>query len=101
MDVAAAIFDESLRAILDEIRGIRAGKVDTAPHSPVTRIAWLAQRASSTIAEQRKVETARRKRDEELTLPQVVAWLRAQAPEDRARVARELSAMERRGGVLG
>jgi len=34
-------------------------------------------------------------------MQQVVAWLRQQAPEDQARVAREISAMGRKGGVLG
>jgi hypothetical protein len=99
-DVAIAIFNESLHAILDEIRLIRAGKQDTSPHQPVTRIAWLAQRASSVQGELRKANAAREKGANAVNKPTVLAWARKLEQAERVQLVRELQDLDARRSVL-
>lgn len=100
-EVNACILNESLGAILDEIRGIRAGKIDTAPHDPMTRVAWLGQRATSMMAEQRKVEASRRKHTEGITRALVIAFARKLEPAERAQLVRDLQDIDARRSSLG
>jgi len=99
-DLAAAIFAESLGAILREIRGIASGSIKPQGHDAASRIAWLAGRAASVAAEQRKAESGELRK---LTPAIVLTWIREQAPEYRARLAREVTAMDakERRSVLG
>jgi phage terminase Nu1 subunit (DNA packaging protein) len=99
-DLAASIFGEALTAILAEIRGIRAGKIKPKGHDAASRIAWLAQRAASVAAEQRKAEAAELRK---LTPAVVMIWIRQQTAEYRARLLRDVTAIDskERRSVLG
>ena len=99
-DLAASIFGEALTAILAEIRGIRAGEIKPEGHDAASRIAWLAQRAASVAAEQRKAEAGELRK---LNPTVVMVWIRQQTPEYRARLLREAAAIDskERRSVLG
>lgn len=99
-DLAASIFGEALTAILAEIRGIRAGKIRPKGHDAASRIAWLAQRAASVAAEQRKAEAGELRK---LNATVVMVWIRQQTAEYRARLLREVAAIDskERRSVLG
>jgi hypothetical protein len=90
-----------LNALKTEIEAVIADEAEDNGHDKASRIAFLMQRVGSIADSLRKVEGARNKRLTELTLPQVVAWIRAQSKDVQAQVTRELHAMDRRGGVLG
>lgn len=102
-DLAAAIFGEALTAILAEIRGIRAGTIKPKGHDAASRIAWLAQRSAAVAAEQRKAEKAESDATRKLTPAVILAWVRLQTPEYRARLVREVSNIDarERKSVLG
>lgn len=102
--VATSIYEESLLAIRNEIRGIIAGRIVPAGHDAASRIAWLAQKASQISGEQRKAEASEAAASRRLTIPQIIAFVRQLDQSDRARVHRELQSMEARAGkgtVLG
>lgn len=98
--LAASIFQESLSAILTEIRGIAAKTIKPKGHDAASRIAWLAQRAAAVAAEQRKAEASELKK---LSPVIVLTWIREQTPEYRARLVREVTAIDakERRSVLG
>jgi phage terminase Nu1 subunit (DNA packaging protein) len=102
-DLAASIFHESLSAIRDEIRGIVTKKIKPKGHDPASRVAWLAKQAASVAAEQRKAEAGELAAIRKLSHATVITWLKAQTVEARARVARELAAIDsrERKSVLG
>lgn len=85
-----------------ELKTIVESKDDkNAKYDKASRIAFVLSKAGPVGDTIRKMQAAEQKRVTALTLQQIVAWLRAN-PEDRARVAREISQMDgRRGGVLG
>lgn len=84
---------ETLRAMIADLQDAVA---DAKRKDPA-----LVKQLVSLVTELRKVDAARRKRLEALTLPMVIAFLRNLEPEERARVGRELQQMDARGGVLG
>ncbi len=101
LDDAMSTLHFSLTHLHKAIADIASGKAEKTKHDDESRIAHLASKVGSIVDSARKVEAARRKRVETLTMQQVVAWLRAATPEDRAKVVREVQSMERRGTVLG
>lgn len=100
---ATRIYQLALARILVEVEGLHSGATKPPKrYDRVDRIAYLAKQASTFAAEERKAAAAAAKQNGELTLMQVVAWLRQQPKDVQAQVSRELSTMEgRRGGVLG
>lgn len=102
-DLAASIFHESLSAIRDEIRGIVSKKIKPKGHDPASRVAWLAKQAASVAAEQRKAEAGELAAIRKLSPATVLLWIRQQTPEYRARLLREVTAIDskERRSVLG
>lgn len=102
-ELAASIFGESLTAILAEIRGIRAKTIKPKGHDAASRIAWLAQRAAAVAAEQRKAEKGELDAIRKLSPAVVLTWIRQQTAEYRARLVREVTAIDskQRRSVLG
>jgi len=102
-DLAQSIFTESLTAIRDEIRGIIAHRIKPKGHDPASRVAWLAKQAASVSAEQRKAEKGELDALKRLTAAQVILWVRQQPVEARARIARDIAALDskERKSVLG
>ena len=102
-ELAAAIFSESLSAILTEIRGIADKTTKPKGHDPASRIAWLAQRAAAVAAEQRKAEAGEIAAIKRLSPAVVLTWIKQQSPEYRARLLREVTAIDtkERRSVLG
>src|SRR5689334_22057761 len=102
-ELAAAIFSESLTAILTEIRGIADKTIKPKGHDPASRIAWLAQRAAAVAAEQRKAEKADLDAIKRLSPAVVITWIKQQTPEYRARLLRDVAAIDNkeRRSVLG
>jgi hypothetical protein len=102
-EIAASIFSESLAHLRDQIRGIRDGAIDTAPHDPASRIAWLAERAAKVAAEQRKAEKGEIDAIKKLSPAVMLTWVKAQTPEYRARLVRDIAALDAvdRKSVLG
>lgn len=88
-------------SIHNEIELIKSGKAKANGHDRGSRIAFLSSKLGSLADSVRKIEAARAKRNTDLSLVQVVAWIRQQPEDDRARVEREIQNMRRRGGVLG
>ncbi|MGE5803960.1 MAG: hypothetical protein ACM358_17075 [Gemmatimonadota bacterium] len=102
-DLAASIYSESLTAIRDEIRGIIARRIKPKGHDPASRVAWLAKQAASVAAEQRKAEKGELDAIRKLSPAVVMTWIRQQTAEYRARLVREVSALDskERRSVLG
>lgn len=98
---ASRVFTQALTAIDDEIRGLLAGKISPGKYGKVERIAYLAKQAATFAAEERKAASAAARANSELTVVQIVAWLRQQPRDVQGQVARELHSIEnRKGGVL-
>jgi len=108
-DLAATIFDESLSFILEEIRLIKTTK-DAAPKKGekrgpdrAYRVSVLAKHAAQVAAEKRKAEKADVDALKKLTHTQIVSWAKQQGSDVRARLVRELVAIDsnERRSVLG
>lgn len=101
--LAARIFDVSLEYLLDEITGITQGRIKPKGHDPASRVAWLAKQASAVAAEQRKAEAGELAAIRKLSPAVVMTWIRSQTAEYRARLVREVSAIDskERRSVLG
>lgn len=102
-ELAASIYLESLTAIRDEIRGIIDKTIKPKGHDPASRVAWLAKQAASVAAEQRKAEKGELDAIRKLAPAVVMTWIRQQTAEYRARLVREVSAIDskERRSVLG
>lgn len=102
-ELAASIFREALAAIRTEIRGIIGKTIKPKGHDPASRIAWLAQRAAAVAAEQRKAESGELAAIRKLSPVVVLTWIKQQTPEYRARLLREVAAIDtkERRSVLG
>ncbi len=102
-DLAASIYLESLTAIRDEIRGIIRKTIKPKGHDPASRVAWLAKQAASVAAEQRKAEKGELDAIRKLSPVVVMTWIRQQPAEVRARLVRDVSAIDskERKSVLG
>lgn len=102
-DLAASIFSESLTFIRDEIRAISSKKKAVKGHDAASRIAWLAKNAASVAAEQRKAEKGELDAVKKLSPAVIMTWIKEQTPEYRARLVREVAAIDSgaRKSVLG
>lgn len=102
-DFAGRIFATSLSYLLDQITGITTGTIKPKGHDPASRVAWLAQRAAAVAAEQRKAEKGELDAILRLSPVVVMKWIRGQTAEYRARLVREVSAIDAqdRRSVLG
>jgi hypothetical protein len=90
LDDSVSTLRDSVAFLKQEITDIRNGRGGDSQHDDASRVAFIAEKVGRIADSVRKVEAARRRRDEELDLPRVVAWLRQQTDEDRARVIREM-----------
>jgi len=101
--IASSIFAESLKAIRKEIRGIANGNIEPDEHDPVSRIAWLAEKASKVEAERRKAEKSEIDSIRKITPAVMMTWAKLQTPELRARMVRDITALDatERRSVLG
>jgi uncharacterized protein (UPF0371 family) len=95
-----ALLHRGQEALQVELELVIDDKAGDNGHDKASRIAFLMQRVGSTADSLRKVEAARAKRASEMTLAQVIAWLRQQSKAVKAQVVRELHAMEMPRGVL-
>lgn len=102
-DFAARIFSTSLSYLLDQITAITTGKVTPKGHDPASRVAWLAGRAASVAAEQRKAEKGELDAILRLSPAVVLKWIKGQSADYRARLVREVAAIDSqdRKSVLG
>lgn len=102
-DIAASIFREALSAIRTEIRGVVGGRIVPKGHEPAAHVAWLAKQAASVASELRKAEKGELDALKRLTAAQILLWVRQQPAEVRARVARDVAALDskERKSVLG
>lgn len=94
-EIAESIFREALEHVRKEIRGLIEGRLKPKGHDPASRVAWLAQRAAAVAAEARKAEKGEVGK---LTHAAVLAWVKVQPAEYRARLVREVSALDAKGG---
>jgi hypothetical protein len=94
------VFRRALVTVRDEIAALTNGKSKPGKYTVPDRVAYLAKQASSFAAELRKAEAAERKRTEDLTVADVVAFLRAMKPRDRANLLAEVAAIEAGGSGL-
>ena len=101
-EIAASIAVETLTEIRAEIRGLLDGSRQRRGDKMV-RIALLAQRASQVAAEQRKAAKGEGDAIRRLSPAVVLAWVRQQTAEYRARLVRDVAAIDasERRSVLG
>ena len=102
--LAGRIFETSLGYLLKEITAITSGKVKPkGKHDAASRVAWLAKQAASVAAEQRKAEAGELAALRKLSHATVVLWAKQQPAEARARLVREVQALDskERRSVLG
>jgi hypothetical protein len=101
--IASSIFAESLTAIRKEIRGIADGSIEPGEHDAVSRIAWLAEKASKVEAERRKAEKSELDVILRISYAVMVTWAKKQTTEVRARLVRDITAIDatERRSVLG
>lgn len=90
---------------LDGIREEIEGLVDETikpqpPHDRASRIAWLTKQAAQIGGELRKMDKAELKAVEDLSPALVLAYMRTLEQGDRARLVREIQALDRAGGLL-
>lgn len=102
-EIAESIAVEALSAVRREIRGVIDGSGPSRRGDKVARVAALAQKAAAVAAEQRKAQKAELAAILRLTPQAVMTWIRQQAPEYRARLVREVTAIDapNRRSVLG
>lgn len=101
-ELAATIASEALTVIRDEIRLFSDRKGRSRRHA-ISRIATLARQAAPIAAEARKAEKADLDAIKRLSPAVVLTWIKAQTAEYRARLVREVSAIDNkeRRSVLG
>jgi hypothetical protein len=101
-DIAASISAASLSVIRDEITTLSAAKGRARRHA-IGRIAQLARQAAPIAAEHRKAEKAELAAIARLSPTVVMTWIRQQSPEYRARLVRDVAAIDgaARKSVLG
>lgn len=102
-EVAASMALEALTAIRKEIRGIIDGSANSRRGDKTARIAQLAQRGALVAAEVRKAEQRDIAAVQKLSPAVVMTWVRAQTAEYRARLVRDVTALDDpdRRSVLG
>lgn len=101
LEQSVELLHMGLGALKTELALVISGKAGDNGHDKASRIAFLMQRVGGTADSLRKVEGARAKRNSELSLALVIAWIRQQSKDVQAQVTRELYAIEhRKGGVL-
>lgn len=87
--------DSCVEAVSEMLTGADYDK-DMASH-----LAWMVKNVAQIMGEVRKLENDDRSVAKNLSMPLVIAFLKQLDPDDRARVGREMAAMDMRGGVLG
>ncbi|HZJ68271.1 MAG TPA: hypothetical protein VFD36_32440, partial [Kofleriaceae bacterium] len=94
---------EALTAIRAEIRGVIDGSGKARRGDKTVRIAQLAQKAALVAAETRKAEKGELDAIRRLSPAVVMTWIRQQTAEYRARLLREVQAIDskERRSVLG
>lgn len=102
-EIASTMAVEALTAIRKEIRGIIDGSAPARRGDKTVRIAQLAQRGAVVAAEQRKAEQAELSAVMKLSPAVVMTWIKAQTAEYRARLVRDVAALDggSRKSVLG
>lgn len=102
-ELATSIFSESLSVIREEIRVLALTKPGRARRGAIARIASLAKQAAPIAAEQRKAEKGEFDAIRRLSAGVIMTWIRQQTPEYRARLVREVTAIDakERRSVLG
>lgn len=103
VDLVSSIFLRALKAIDTEIQGLISGTIKPKGHDKASRIAWLVKNVASVAAEQRKAEKAELDSVRRITPGVVMQWIKLQTPEYRARLVREVQALDakERKSVLG
>lgn len=102
-DIAAGALRASVVRIRDEIQEIADGTKKPKPRDPTVRIAQLAKIIAPIAAELRKAEKAELDAIRRITPGVVMQWIKLQTPEYRARLVREVQALDakERKSVLG
>ncbi len=102
-ELATSIFAESLSVIREEIRKLAATAPGRSRRGAIRQIASLAKQAAPIAAEQRKAEKGELDAVRRLSPAVILAWVRQQTPEYRARLVREVTAIDakERRSVLG
>lgn len=102
-EIATSIAVEVLSEIRKEIRGVIDGSGKQRRGDKTLRLAQLAQKAALVSAEQRKAEKADLDAIKRLSPAVVMAWIKAQTAEYRARLVRDVAAIDskERRSVLG
>jgi len=93
--IAQDVYALTIRAIRDEIRSLLSGK--SKPKGDFTVVetcAYLTKQASTFAAEQRKAEKSDMDAIRKLSPATMLAWVKAQTPEYRARLVRDIAAMD-------
>ena len=102
-EVASSIAVEVLSELRKEIRGVIDGSAKSRRGDKHMRIAQLGLKAAVVAAEQRKAEKGELDAIRKLSPEVVMTWIRQQTAEYRARLVREVSAIDskERRSVLG
>lgn len=101
--IASAALRESVVRIRTEINELAGGKMKPKPKDPIMRIGALMKILGPIAAELRKADKAREDSVRRITGAVVSEWIRLQTPEYRARLVREIEALDskERRSVLG
>lgn len=101
------VLDESIEAlrfgveaIRAEMEKINAGKAGKSKHDKASRIAFLSQRVGAIADSVRKIEAARAKRTNTITVALVLEWFRSLSDGEQERLLRELPNQRRKGSGL-
>jgi hypothetical protein len=99
-ELSNSIFAESLSVIREELAGTKPGR---SRRGAIRQIASLAKQAAPIAAEQRKAEKGEFDAIRRLSAGVIMTWIRQQTPEYRARLVREVTAIDARDrkSVLG
>lgn len=103
-DAASVAKDTMLDALLflrTEIRGIADKSIKPKGHDAASRIAWLTEKVARIDGERRKGAAAEDRRLGRITYDDVIEWARRQSRDLRARLIRDLIALDAKGSVLG
>ncbi len=100
LDDVLGVLRTGVEHIRTEIEKIANGKAEKNGHDNASRIAFLTAKVGAIADSVRKVEAAKQKRNENLSVAHVVAWARELEANDRKHLVAELQRIDRKRSGL-